>query len=168
MNTEVSTYIGRPCKYGHTGLRYLKSGVCIECAKVRNSTPERQQYYRSYNAKYKHTAEFKESQRKYLASQKRKECMFAANLARKYNITPEIYFKMLETQNYRCKICNELFENWELVRGRNSGICIDHCHTTNVIRGILCRNCNFAIGNLSDNPNHAANASMYLQTAGSI
>lgn len=30
-------------------------------------------------------------------------------------------------------------------------LCIDHCYITNKIRGILCRNCNSAIGYFKDN-----------------
>jgi hypothetical protein len=26
-----SVYKGNPCKYGHSGLRYVRNGACVEC-----------------------------------------------------------------------------------------------------------------------------------------
>lgn len=41
-------------------------------------------------------------------------------------------------------------------------LCVDHCHKSNVIRGILCRNHNAALGMFQDNPEHLAKAIEYL------
>lgn len=44
---------------------------------------------------------------------------------------------------------------------------IDHCHTTNTYRGILCSWCNFAIGHAKDDPSVLRNLIAYLErTAG--
>lgn len=40
----------------------------------------------------------------------------------------------------------------------------DHDHKTGTPRGILCRNCNLAIGNMSDNPERLRRAADYLTT----
>ncbi len=40
---------------------------------------------------------------------------------------------------------------------------IDHCHSTGAIRGLLCSNCNTAIGLLSDNPEIIRKAADYLE-----
>jgi len=32
--------MGRPCKYGHSGLRYKHSRACVQCNKERNSRPD--------------------------------------------------------------------------------------------------------------------------------
>lgn len=60
----------------------------------------------------------------------------------KYSITLTEYNKMRESQNYSCKICNtsEEFLGYLLH--------IDHCHTTGKIRGLLCVNCNTALGKI--------------------
>ncbi len=39
----------------------------------------------------------------------------------------------------------------------------DHCHTTGAPRGILCRNCNLAIGNMADDPERLRAAANYLE-----
>lgn len=43
-----------------------------------------------------------------------------------------------------------------------SKLVVDHCHTSNVIRGILCRAHNTALGMFKDNPEHLAKAIEYL------
>lgn len=40
----------------------------------------------------------------------------------------------MKAQNFRCALCRILID------AENS--CLDHCHTTGQIRGVLCRNCN--------------------------
>lgn len=42
-----------------------------------------------------------------------------------------------------CQICGN-----EFVDTRNKHI--DHCHDTGVVRGVLCKNCNFALGYFKD------------------
>jgi hypothetical protein len=39
---------------------------------------------------------------------------------------------------------------------------VDHCHETGKIRGLLCHNCNVAIGHLGDNLSTMQNAISYL------
>lgn len=51
---------------------------------------------------------------------------------------------MLEEQGGRCKSC------LKQIGKKTAGI--DHCHTTGKIRGILCMQCNTALGSLEDNP----------------
>lgn len=69
-----------------------------------------------------------------------KECKSHLNRLTRFGLTPGDYFKLLDYQHYRCGICES-----ELEFGKNSAV-IDHCHKTNEIRGILCRQCNTAIG----------------------
>jgi len=60
------------------------------------------------------------------------------------NINLESYIKMLEYQNNKCKICSVIFDN-------NNRIYIDHCHLKFKVRGLLCVNCNLALGHVKDN-----------------
>ena len=68
----------------------------------------------------------------------------ASKLRRLYSISIEQYNDMLIKQNYSCAICG----------AKNSGrkdvlsFAVDHCHTTNKVRGLLCMKCNTAIGKL--------------------
>lgn len=63
---------------------------------------------------------------------------------KQYNISVELYEKMLLEQNNLCKICK---------KPSKSGIqlAIDHDHTTGKVRGLLCTNCNIGLGFFKDN-----------------
>ena len=39
-----------------------------------------------------------------------------------------------------------------VICGSTEHLCVDHCHETNEVRGLLCRRCNLGIGHLGDNP----------------
>ena len=41
----------------------------------------------------------------------------------------------------------------------------DHCHDSGKPRGILCRNCNLALGNMADDPERLRAAAAYLERA---
>ena len=71
------------------------------------------------------------------------------------NLTEDRYWEMVENQNGLCLICNKPDD-----KGR---LCIDHCHTTNKVRGLLCRNCNLALGNLKDDPLLFERCVLYLK-----
>lgn len=40
---------------------------------------------------------------------------------------------------------------------------VDHCHRTGKVRGVLCFNCNSAIGLLGDDPDTVRRAAAYLE-----
>jgi len=64
----------------------------------------------------------------------------SAYLKRKYGITLAQYDALMTKQNGCCAIC----------RDKHPKLCIDHCHKTGVVRGLLCQNCNSAIGFLRE------------------
>jgi len=74
---------------------------------------------------------------------------------RKYGITASDFERMLSSQDNSCAICNT----------KDSGkrnFVIDHCHTTGVVRGILCSRCNTMLGFSKDNEETLRNAIIYL------
>jgi len=77
-------------------------------------------------------------------------------LLKRFNITIEEFEEMLEVQDYSCVICNK-----QLNGGKETQI--DHCHKTGKIRGVLCYNCNLALGHFSDNPYIFVKAIKYLK-----
>lgn len=58
-----------------------------------------------------------------------------------YGITPAQYDEMLARQNGLCAACGG-----EQRTGRP--LCVDHCHKTKVVRGLLCDACNICAGHI--------------------
>jgi len=69
-----------------------------------------------------------------------------------YNIDIVQYEKMLQQQNNTCAICKSIMQK----------PCVDHCHATNKIRGILCNDCNLGLGKFKDNVDSLRSAIEYL------
>ena len=61
---------------------------------------------------------------------------------------------MLENQKHRCAICDEI---------PKKTFTIDHCHTTGVVRELLCNSCNVLLGNAKDNISILERAISYLK-----
>lgn len=75
-----------------------------------------------------------------------------ATLKRKFGLSPQAYFDMLTRQDGRCAICKDLMDD----------VCVDHCHKTSAVRGLLCRKCNVGIGMLGDDADRLMAAIRYL------
>jgi hypothetical protein len=106
---------------------------------------------------YKLSAEAKERkrQRERDAYRECPEKRWEQNLARKYGITAEKYFEMLEAQGGFCAIC--------LRPPGKKRLHVDHCHISGRVRGLLCDDCNLGIGKLGDDPSRVMSAAAYLQ-----
>ena len=60
-----------------------------------------------------------------------------------------------------CELCQRSAEE---VGGRWNGTYhVDHCHRTGVFRGILCAECNLALGKFQDSPDVLRRAISYLE-----
>lgn len=77
-------------------------------------------------------------------------------LVKRYGITLEQKEAMIESQNGLCAICHNPFT-------KTNKPCVDHCHETKVIRGILCIGCNRALGRLGDSIEKIENVLNYLK-----
>lgn len=78
-----------------------------------------------------------------------------ASLKRKYGLTPHAYTLLRNGQGGRCACCGD-----ELLGGRDEHV--DHCHASGVVRGIVCRCCNSAVGFVKDDPERARMVARYL------
>lgn len=78
----------------------------------------------------------------------------ATQIRIKFGITIEEHDKKLAEQNGVCAICKRSIE---------MALCVDHDHVTGKVRGLLCHQCNFVIGNAEDNVNTLESAIKYLQ-----
>ncbi len=65
------------------------------------------------------------------------------------------YAAMFEAQRGLCAVC-----------GRSSRskkpLCVDHCHATGRVRGLLCQHCNSGLGMFEDRPDLLRSALAYL------
>ena len=81
---------------------------------------------------------------------------------KKYGITEQIYIEMMAEQNNVCSICGEPETSLSNI-GNSKAMAIDHCHDTGRVRGLLCSNCNKALGLFKDNIDVMASAISYLK-----
>ena len=72
-----------------------------------------------------------------------------------YGLTPEQFYEMHKKQNGKCAICNQEPKT-------KRGLHVDHCHTSNRVRGLLCHGCNTGIGAMKENVSIMRNAISYL------
>ena len=79
------------------------------------------------------------------------------------DITYEKYQKLLKQQNERCAICNQ-YETRKTKSGKIKLLSVDHNHRTGKIRGLLCDDCNLALGKFKDNSTILLNACLYLRS----
>lgn len=68
------------------------------------------------------------------------------------------YDKMLAAQGGKCAICKT-----DTPGERTRRFAVDHCHDTDVIRGLLCGNCNRGIGYLQHSEDILLAAAVYLK-----
>jgi len=72
-----------------------------------------------------------------------------------YGLTKVDYIAMLSSQNNKCIVCSCDFSDENVPH-------IDHCHTRNVVRGILCNYCNVALGMVNDDTQRLKNLIKYI------
>lgn len=79
-------------------------------------------------------------------------------LMTRYGITLAQFDAMMENQNGQCAICGTT----DPKRKGSRYLSVDHCHTTGVVRGLLCYKCNVALGNFEDDTDRLRRAIEYL------
>lgn len=135
------------CRRGHVNPSRNKWGACRLCLRVTvrswaKANPEKvKASQKKWDAKNRH--KLVSSRRKYL-----------------YGVTSEQVDACFIRQGRRCAICRQ-----DKPLGRGSWH-VDHDHKTNKFRGMLCSNCNTALGLLFDNPVTAEKAAAYLRNHG--
>ena len=119
--------------------------------KDRKENPEK---YRKYEANYiiKHGIE----------KVRKKE------VARLHGISVKQYDELHEKQNGLCEICGKPEKRLSRTKGDKMPLCLDHCHICkekgqHIIRGLLCHNCNSAMGKLHDDIDILKSMISYLE-----
>lgn len=139
---------------------------------------------REYNRKYRETEWYKNYQKEYKkrnrdklreqdrltgnARRKAQPERYRAsyrkqNLLRRYGLTPDEYQEIYARQKGRCAICTEEETALSYQKNCPQRLAIDHNHTTQKVRGLLCFSCNRGIGYLKDSTGLLIAALMYLE-----
>ena len=134
----------------------MKTKVCSTCSTERplDKYRKRETSKDGYRHQCLYCIEEKRRQRRSEPDRYAKERGWMLN--RLYGISTDEYDAMLAEQGGLCAIC----------RGPQTSIspnlCVDHCHDTGKVRGLLCNGCNGGLGLLKDSPELLRNAIDYL------
>ena len=133
----------RKKKHGHKEDRIEPASQCKECSKI----GQRDYYHRNRGdiLKKHNTPD--------MARQKR-----ARKLEQKYGLSISEYDDLVDMQGGRCAVCGG-------EPGVEKSLCVDHCHETGKIRGLLCSRCNRCIGQLGDDTVLLVAATRYLRSS---
>ena len=136
----------KPCGTTAAYKRHHYNGEtpCAECRAAAKLAAKRERAARSPNAG-------KHNSRKHYQSARN------SHLWRKYGILPEVFEEIFQRQGKCCACCQSTEPNG------GQWWCVDHDHTTGIIRGILCSKCNRGIGHLGDRLEDVIKAVVYLQ-----
>jgi hypothetical protein len=96
----------------------------------------------------------------------KKRCYYRRHRARisdrqkclKYGLTPDRLAEMRRACKGRCQVCKVPFSG--LLDERE---CVDHCHRTGAVRGLLCGRCNLLAGLAGDDPKQLRAMARYLE-----
>ena len=73
---------------------------------------------------------------------------------KKYGINGDEFRTILKKQGAKCPICG---------KDITKNLSVDHDHITGEIRGLICNQCNLAIGNSEDSPSRLREMASYLE-----
>lgn len=116
------------------------------------------------------TEEYREGRAEYMREYQRRlraanpEHFWDKQLKKNYGISAEQYTQMINDQNGVCKICGQP-ETRRDKSGKLMRLHVDHCHSTHQVRGLLCHNCNVALGGFKDSIDNLQSAIKYLTEA---
>lgn len=148
-------------------LRYGASQKCVECTKVPAEVRRRKAIEATRRWQKAHPERAKETQRRF--SKKHRARITARRVAdrianpdkyadkelrKTHGISLEQFRAVSESQGNVCKICGGT--------PKTKRLHVDHCHTTNKIRGLLCERCNMALGLFDDDVERIHRAAEYV------
>lgn len=123
-------------KHGKRGFQ----SSCKQC----KSTYDKQHYIKNKKIYIKRAVEY------------RKKPKYLEYKVKKFGISYNEYQILLKNQNYLCAICKQQNKNGDR-------LCIDHCHISNKMRGLLCHDCNKGLGFFKDKISNLKNSILYLE-----
>lgn len=128
--------------------------TCKTCTNIRNAKSREKirardpEWYRQRHVRYGQETRARRSPERAAEIERR-------GRLKKYGLTPEGFDELASRQRHRCAICRSPKggRQWH----------IDHNHKTGAVRGLLCSNCNTALGLFKDDPKRLLNAISYLK-----
>lgn len=177
---------GIPCKRGHICPRFLSTRACIECNKLyRTDKVARKEKWQSrsheecearkadirayyqrnkeriqiYDRVRNKTQQRRASDNARNKTEKRQIYRKSARWLEKYGVTYGEIETIRIAQDNKCWIC---LTEFNLKSHKPDSMAVDHCHTTGVIRGLLCAGCNSGLGYFRDSHAFLERAIAYL------
>ena len=170
--SKMSYSIGSTCRNGHPlteenvyfRSRPKKQKPYLVCRSCKSETDRK---YRLKNQTHIQARQLKWSK----ANPERKWRTARKNfLKRHYGITFEQFDEIWKQQDGRCAICNHRPEKSPVMspKPHRLPLYVDHCHKSGKIRGLLCWNCNCALGHFRDDPTRLQTAIQYLSRSATL
>ena len=88
-----------------------------------------------------------------ISKTRRNMLSYRYHLNQRYGLSYEDYKLMVRIQRAACAICERI---------PNKSLSVDHNHTTNQVRGLLCQGCNLIVGLLETQPDRVEGCKAYL------
>ena len=148
--------IGKGKKY--KWLKTEKGRAYIKRHNANGKGAKRMRQWRKNNRE-KYLAQHREQMQKWRNTPKGKRTKKNGTLKKLYGITIEQFEALVQRQGGKCAICAG-----ELDMGFRTHV--DHCHTTGVVRGLLCSPCNTSLGCFKDSVEILRRAIDYLEQRG--
>lgn len=127
----------------------------------RKRAQQREHYYANSEEKKAYSRKWskKNKKKRKVYRDTHKDKMKDMILKKLYGVSIDTYNDMFQKQEGRCAICERHQSEFR------RALCVDHDHKTEEIRGLLCLNCNRALGIFRDSIKRLNNAIKYLQGA---
>jgi len=147
----------------HPERSYYALGLCRACYEkgLRARSPKHAEAQRENCKRWVRLNPIKARRSKRATNRKRdqdpknKEKKWAYTIKKKYGLSSEGYYKILDEQNGVCAICFR--------EPKKRRLHVDHNHSTGKIRGLLCFRCNYGLSWLSGDPVKFRRAADYLE-----
>lgn len=142
---------------------------CKYCDSIYHNSASRKQYMQEYYQRRKQEEPEKLEEENRRKQEKRRHDPYTRRkehdyrLRYDYNLTLETYEKILEEQNYVCEICGKTDPNYNLHVDHNHQCCPYDRSCGNCIRGLICGNCNKALGLIGENIDSLQQIIQYLE-----
>ncbi len=151
-------YDGKPCKKCGNTLRYTSMTGCVNCTKENSIKRFENGNVKEWVQRNRERVNASNRKRYNSLTTEQKRERNRKQQVSLYGLTIEQYDAMLKKQNYVCAICGKSEKNTS-----KGVLSIDHNHSDNKVRGLLCDSCNRGLGYFYDNVSFLYNAINYLK-----